>query len=78
MIVAFAPDRRAAARAVGSITVPWETLLLSVGLYIVVPVIVAQIMAQGDPAGDRGTGRARPLPVVLSSRCRSSPCWRRW
>ncbi len=26
-----------------SITVPWDTLLTSVGLYIVVPVVIAQI-----------------------------------
>jgi arsenite transporter len=32
----------AVATAISSITVPWNTLLLSVVLYIVVPVIVAQ------------------------------------
>jgi len=29
---------------VASVTVPWDTLLISVGLYIVVPVIVAQLV----------------------------------
>ena len=42
MIVAFAPIV-ALLLGLSAITVPWETLLLSVGLYIVVPVIVAQV-----------------------------------
>ena len=36
---------------VASVTVPWNTLLLSVGLYIVVPVVVAQIVRRGLLAG---------------------------
>ena len=40
MVVAFAPVV-ALLLGMASITVPWSTLLLSVGLYIVVPVIVA-------------------------------------
>ncbi len=43
MIVAFAPIV-ALLLGLSSITVPWQTLLLSVALYIVVPVIVAQII----------------------------------
>jgi ACR3 family arsenite transporter len=40
---------------VASITVPWDTLLTSVALYIVVPVIIAQlirarVLARGGPA----------------------------
>ena len=46
MIVAFAPIV-AFLLGLSSITVPWETLLLSVALYIVVPVIVAQIIRRG-------------------------------
>ncbi|MBR9972215.1 ACR3 family arsenite efflux transporter [Magnetospirillum sulfuroxidans] len=42
MVFAFAPIV-ALLLGLSSITVPWETLLLSVVLYIVVPVIVAQI-----------------------------------
>jgi ACR3 family arsenite transporter len=42
MVVAFAPIV-GLLLGLSAITVPWETLLLSVGLYIVVPVIVAQI-----------------------------------
>lgn len=43
MIVAFAPIV-AMLLGLSSITVPWETLLLSVALYIVVPVVVAQLI----------------------------------
>jgi ACR3 family arsenite transporter len=42
MIVAFAPVV-ALLLGLSSITVPWDTLLTSVGLYIVVPVVIAQI-----------------------------------
>lgn len=43
MIVAFAPIV-ALLLGLSAITVPWETLLLSVALYIVLPVIAAQIV----------------------------------
>lgn len=43
MVFAFAPIV-GLLLGVASITVPWETLLLSVGLYIVLPVIAAQII----------------------------------
>ena len=43
MIVAFAPIV-ALLLGLSAITVPWETLLLSVGLYIIVPVIAAQVI----------------------------------
>jgi ACR3 family arsenite transporter len=42
MVFAFAPIV-ALLLGLSAITVPWETLLLSVGLYIVVPVILAQL-----------------------------------
>ncbi len=42
MVIAFAP-LVAVLLGLSSITVPWETLILSVALYIVVPVIVAQL-----------------------------------
>lgn len=42
MVVAFAPIV-GLLLGLSAITVPWETLLLSVGLYIVVPVILAQV-----------------------------------
>ena len=43
MVVAFAPIV-GLLLGMSAITVPWETLLLSVGLYIVVPVILAQAL----------------------------------
>jgi ACR3 family arsenite transporter len=43
MIVAFAPIV-ALLLGLSSIAVPWDTLLTSVGLYIVVPVILAQLL----------------------------------
>jgi len=42
MVMAFAPIV-GLLLGLSAITVPWDTLLLSVGLYIVVPVIVAQL-----------------------------------
>ncbi|KRB40732.1 MAG: ACR3 family arsenite efflux transporter [Pseudomonadota bacterium] len=55
MVVAFAPIV-GLLLGLSAITVPWETLLLSVGLYILVPVIVAQglralIIRRGGEAG---------------------------
>jgi ACR3 family arsenite transporter len=55
MVVAFAPVV-GLLLGLSSITVPWATLLLSVGLYIVVPVIVAQLWRRGLLAGG---GQAR-------------------
>jgi ACR3 family arsenite transporter len=43
MVFAFAP-LVGLLLGLSAITVPWETLLLSVGLYIVVPVVLAQIV----------------------------------
>ncbi len=42
MVVAFAPIV-GLLLGLSAVTVPWETLLLSVGLYIVVPVVVAKL-----------------------------------
>jgi ACR3 family arsenite transporter len=54
---------------VASITVPWATLLLSVALYIVVPVIIAQLwrrflLANGKAAFDRVMHRLQPVSLV--------------
>ncbi|WP_176058575.1 ACR3 family arsenite efflux transporter [Paraburkholderia sp. BCC1876] len=43
MIVAFAPIV-ALLLGLSAITVPWDTLITSVGLYIIIPVIIAQLM----------------------------------
>lgn len=45
MVVAFAPIV-ALLLGLSSITVPWDTLLTSVGLYIIVPVILSQVWRQ--------------------------------
>ncbi len=43
MVVAFAP-LVAFLQGLSSITMPWDTLLISVALYIVIPVILAQLL----------------------------------
>ncbi len=45
MVFAFAPIV-ALLLGLSAITVPWETLLLSVVLYIIVPVVIAQVLRQ--------------------------------
>jgi arsenite transporter len=69
MIFAFAPIV-ALLLGVASITVPWDTLLTSVVLYIVVPVIIAQairglvLRRGGPPALDRLLQRLSPWSIV--------------
>ena len=69
MIVAFAP-LVAFLLGISAITVPWETLLLSVALYILVPVVVAQLIrrgvlaAGGEAALQRLLGRLQPLSLM--------------
>jgi ACR3 family arsenite transporter len=69
MIVAFAP-LVGLLLGLSAITVPWETLLLSVALYIVVPVIAAQalrrvVLAQGGAASlARLLARLQPLSLL--------------
>ena len=70
MVAAFAP-LVALLLGLSSITVPWNTLLLSVVLYIVVPVVVAQfwrymLLAKGGPATLARTLRAL-APLSLSA-----------
>lgn len=67
MIVAFAP-LVALLLGLSSITVPWDTLLTSVGLYIIVPVILAQIirravLAQGPGSLERVVARLGPFSM---------------
>ncbi|MDI6834733.1 MAG: ACR3 family arsenite efflux transporter [Rhizobiaceae bacterium] len=69
MVVAFAPIV-ALLLGLSAITVPWDTLVLSVVLYIVIPVVVAQLLrrrllAAGMPGGlDRLLARLQPLSLV--------------
>lgn len=69
MIVAFAPIV-GLLLGLSAITVPWDTLAISVGLYIVVPVIIAQILrssltADGTTARlDHLLEKLQPLSLV--------------
>jgi len=69
MIVAFAPIV-GLLLGLSAITVPWETLFLSVVLYIVIPVIAAQIWRRKLRAGDgaeafnRTLARLQPLAIT--------------
>lgn len=69
MVVLFAP-LVGLLLGVASITVPWDTLLLSVVLYIVVPVIIAQIVRRallasgGQPALDLLLARLGPVSLI--------------
>ena len=68
MVFAFAPIV-ALLLGISSITVPWETLLMSVVLYIVIPVAVAQalrrsLMARGQGAFDRAIAAISPWSMI--------------
>ncbi len=68
MVVAFAP-LVAFLLGLSSIIVPWATLLISVGLYIVIPVIVAQILRKsllqkGQAAFDAAMARIGPWSIT--------------
>ncbi|MBM2323324.1 MULTISPECIES: ACR3 family arsenite efflux transporter [Marivita] len=68
MVFAFAPIV-AILLGVTDITVPWDTLLLSVGLYVVLPLIAGYItrrrlLARGDePAIDAFKSRVQPFSI---------------
>ncbi len=68
MIFAFAPIV-ALLLGISAITVPWDTLLTSVVLYIVIPVILAQtvrraLLARGQAAFDGAMARIQPWSVA--------------
>ncbi len=68
MVVAFAPIV-ALLLGLSAITVPWATLLLSVALYILIPVVIAQVLrrhllASGAPALERMLGVLQPVSLV--------------
>jgi len=67
MIVAYAP-LVAFLLGLSSILVPWDTLLISVGLYIVIPVIIAQLLRkallrQGQAAFDAAMEKIGPWSI---------------
>ncbi len=64
MVIAFAP-LVAFLLGLSAITVPWETLLTSVALYIVIPVLLAQqlrktLLTRGDAAFDAAMAKIGP------------------
>lgn len=68
MVVAFAPIV-ALLLGLSSITVPWDTLLTSVGLYIVVPVVIAQVwrkqlLARGTDHFQAVVSRLGPFSIA--------------
>ena len=91
MVFAFAPIV-GLLLGLSAITVPWDTLVLSVVLYIVIPVIVAQgvrryVLASGGdrrlPACWKGSARSRSCRCSRRSSCcsgfKASKFWRsRW
>ena len=70
MVFAFAPIV-ALLLGLSAITVPWQTLLLSVALYIVVPVLIAQslrraLLGARDATGARSPGGPERLARALA------------
>ncbi len=63
MVVAFAPIV-GLLLGLSSIVVPWDTLFLSVGLYIVVPVVVAQVWRRALLQGGGAAALARTLGAL--------------
>ncbi|MFM2329028.1 MAG: hypothetical protein RLZZ494_1131, partial [Pseudomonadota bacterium] len=67
MVFAFAPIV-ALLLGLSSITVPWDTLLISVALYIVIPVVLAQwwrraLLARGQAALDAALAKIGPWSI---------------
>ena len=67
MVLAFAP-LVAFLLGLSAITVPWATLLISVGLYIIIPVLLAQLwrkflLGQGQAAFDAAMAKTGPWSI---------------
>ena len=68
MVVAFAPIV-GLLLGIAAITVPWDTLITSVVLYIVIPVLIAQVwrralLQRGQAAFDRAMARMGPWSIT--------------
>nr|WP_319566662.1 ACR3 family arsenite efflux transporter [uncultured Rhodoferax sp.] len=68
MVVVFAP-LVAFLLGLSSISVPWDTLLISVGLYIIIPVLLAQgwrksLLAKGQAAFDSAMEKIGPWSIT--------------
>jgi ACR3 family arsenite transporter len=72
MVFAFAPIV-GLLLGISAITVPWDTLVLSVVLYIALPVIAAQVLRRRLLA--KGERPGLPDCCACSSRSRSWRCW---
>jgi hypothetical protein len=78
MIVAFAP-LVAFLLGISAITVPWDTLLTSVVLYIVIPVILAQLwrkalLAKGQAAFDAAMEKVGPWSIRAAGHAGAAVC----
>ena len=69
MVFAFAP-LVALLLGVADVIVPWQTLLLSVGLYVVIPLLAGALTRRrllnrgGEQAVERFTGRIKPVTII--------------
>jgi len=68
MVFAFAPVV-GLLLGISNITVPWDTLLTSVGLYIVIPVLIAQVLRKlllrnGEQAFQRALAKIGPFSIA--------------
>lgn len=69
MVVAFAPIV-GLLLGLSAITIPWQTLLISVGLYIVIPVVIGQLVRSqllrhgGEAALTRALGVIQPVSLI--------------
>lgn len=69
MVFAFAP-LVALLLGVADVIVPWQTLLLSVGLYVVIPLLAGAFTRRrllgsgGEQAVERFTGRIKPVTII--------------
>ncbi|MEX0431373.1 ACR3 family arsenite efflux transporter [Spiribacter insolitus] len=69
MVFAFAP-LVALLLGVADVIVPWQTLLLSVGLYVVIPLLAGALTRRrlmsrgGEQAVERFTGQIKPVTII--------------
>jgi ACR3 family arsenite transporter len=75
MIFAFAPIV-GLLLGISAITVPWDTLVTSVVLYIVIPLALAQLWRK--VTAEEGPGAFRRRDGRSSAPGRSRRCWPRW
>ena len=63
---------------VGRLPVPWQALLLSIGIYVALPLVAGYFSRKWIIAGQgRGVVQGE-VPARADARSRSSPCWSPW